>query len=256
MDIYQSLFLGVIQGITEFLPISSSGHLVLLRKFVGIKEPSLFFDTLIHVATLLAVLFYLRKEVFGIIVNIGQRQTQRLLGLIVFGTIPIVIFGFLIRNKADAIFDSLSLLSITFLITAILLLATKFFKPGEKGLTGVTVLDSFLVGMFQALALLPGVSRSGSTISAGIFLGIKREDAFKFSFLLAVPAIMGAMVLQLFIVDWNSLNGGFYENFIGFLSAAIFGFIALKILEMITVKGKLYYFAFYCLALALLILII
>ena len=110
------------------------------------------------------------------------------------------------------------------------------------------------VGVFQALAILPGVSRSGSTISAGLFRGVKREDAFKFSFLLAIPVISGAMVLQLFDFDWNNLNGGFLVNFIGFLTAAIFGFLSLRILEKIAAKGKLHYFAIYCLVLALIIL--
>ncbi len=254
MSLFEAIFLGVVQGITEFLPISSSGHLVLLRKFIRIDEPSIFFDTLIHFATLLAILFYLRKEVFDIIVNIGQKEKQKLVGLIVLATTPIVFFGFLMRNATDTIFNSLSLLSITFLITAVLLFATKFLKPGGKNLIGITVLDSLLIGAFQSIALLPGVSSSGSTISSALFTGIKREDAFKFSFLLAIPAIIGAMVLQIIIVDWNSLKGGFWINFLGFIAATLFGFLSLKILEKITIKGKLYYFAFYCLVLGLIIL--
>ena len=255
MDIIQSLILGVVQGVTEFLPISSSGHLVLFQKLFGLKEPPIFFDTLIHFATLLAIVFYLRKEIWSIVSGLNKKENQRLVGLIVLATIPAVILGFLIKDKIEVIFNSLALLSITFFITAVILFFTKFFGNGQKTLVNLGWFGSLFVGLFQALAILPGVSRSGSTISAGLFMGLKREDAFRFSFLLAIPAIFGAMVLQIFDFNWNSLNGGFLVNFIGFLAALIFGFLSLKILEKITTKGKLHYFAYYCLVLGLITLI-
>lgn len=267
MDVIQSLVLGAIQGITEFLPVSSSGHLVLFQKIFGLKEAPIFFDTLIHFATLLAVVFYLKKEIFSIIKNIKQKENQKLVALIVLATIPAVFVGFLLRNNINDIFNSLELLSITFLITALILFATKFFENGQKSLEKLSWFDSLFIGIFQALAILPGISRSGSTISAGLFRGVKREDAFKFSFLLAIPVIFGAMVLQLFDpsslakgegfdFNLNNLNSGFLANFVGFVTAAVFGFLSLKILEKITAKGKLHYFAVYCLALSLIILFI
>lgn len=256
MDVIQSLILGVVQGVTEFLPVSSSGHLVLFQKIFGINEPPIFFDTLIHFATLLAVAFYLRKEIFSIIKNLNQKETQKLIGLILLATIPAVIVGFSIKDNIDKVFNSLGLLSITFFLTAVILFITKFFENGQKNMTNASWFDSLLIGMFQALAVLPGISRSGSTISAGLFRGLKREDAFKFSFLLAIPVISGAMILQIFDFSWNNLNGGIFINSIGFITAAIFGFLSLKILEKITVKGNLHYFAFYCLVLAIIILFI
>lgn len=255
MDIFQSLILGIVQGITEFLPISSSGHLVLMQKFFNIKEPPIFFDTLIHFATLLAVIFYLRKEIISILDNIKKKDTQRFLFMIILATTPAVIVGFLLKDKMSEIFNSLNFLSITFFVTAIILAATKFFENGQKYLKNITWFDSLFIGVFQALAILPGISRSGSTISSGLFRYLKREDAFKFSFLLAIPVILGAMVLQMFDIKQCGLCSDFLANFVGFIAALIFGFLSLKILEKVAAKGKLHYFAFYCLALSLIILI-
>ena len=252
MDIIQSLILGIVQGMTEFLPVSSSGHLVLFQKLFGLREAPIFFDTLVHLATLLAVVFYLRKDIINILMNL--KRNANLIICIIIGTLPAVAFGLFFKKEIEATFDSLPLLSAGFFVTAILLFLTKFFKEGEKDLSKINWIDSLLIGVFQAVSILPSISRSGSTISAGLFRGIKREDAFKFSFLLSIPAIFGAMVLQIFDFDWNNLDGGFLVNFIGFLTAAIFGFLSLKFLEKIAVKGKLYYFATYCLILAILVL--
>jgi len=255
MDIIQSLILGAIQGITEFLPVSSSGHLVLFQKIFGFQEPPIFFDTLVHFATLLAVVIFLRKEIFSIAKDIKDKKNQKLIALLILATIPIVIVGLLIKENINQVFNSLELLSIAFLATAVILLFTKIFRNEQKSLEKLGWINSLFIGVFQALAILPGVSRSGATISAGLFAGLKREDAFKFSFLLAIPAILGAMVLQIFEISPESLIGGFAANFIGFITAAIFGFLSLKILERIIVKGKLHYFAIYCFSLGIIIFI-
>lgn len=254
MDIIQSLILGVIQGATEFLPVSSSGHLVLFQKIFGFKEPPIFFDTLIHTATLLAIIFYLRKEIWNIIFGLNKKETRKLAGLIILATIPAVFVGFLLKDSIENVFNSFLLLATSFLITSAILFATKFFEFGQKNMQELSWLKSFFVGCFQALAILPGVSRSGSTISAGLFFGLKRDEAFKFSFLMAIPVILGAMVLQLFDFNWQNLNGGFAVNIAGFLAAMAAGFLALKILEKITIRGKLHYFAVYCLLLGVSIL--
>lgn len=239
---------------TEFLPVSSSGHLVLFQKIFGINEPPIFFDTLIHFATLLAVVFYLRKEILFILKNIREKESQKIIVFLVIATIPAVIVGFLLKDKIDEIFNSLGLLSITFLTTAVILSATKFFENGQGAMERLGWWRSLAIGLFQAVAILPGVSRSGSTISAGLFTGLKRDEAFKFSFLLAIPVISGAMVLQIFDFDWANLNGGLLPNALGFVAAAIFGFLSLFILEKIAVKGKLHYFAMYCLVLGFLVI--
>lgn len=256
MDIIQSIILGVVQGITEFLPISSSGHLVLFQKLFGVKEPPIFFDTLIHFATLIAVIFYLRKDITTMIKNIKQKETQKLVALIVLGTIPAVIVGFLIKDNIEQVFSSLTLVSVSFLVTALILAITKFFENGQKYLKNITWFDALFVGIFQALAILPGVSRSGSTISAGLFRQLKREDAFRFSFLLFIPVIFGAMVLQITEVDFVSLQNNIIVNLAGFIVALLVGLVSLKILNIIMSKGKIHYFALYCLALGLITLFI
>jgi undecaprenyl-diphosphatase len=256
MDIIQSIVLGAVQGLTEFLPISSSGHLVLAQKFLKISEPPIFFDTLIHFATLIAVISYFRKDIVKIIKDIKQKETQKFLAIMLLATIPAVIAGFLIKDHIEQAFNSLKLVSISFLVTALILGVTKFYEKGQKYLKNITWLDAIFVGLFQALAILPGVSRSGSTISAGLFRHLKREDAFRFSFLLAIPVIAGAMVLQIFETDMSVVTINFLPNIAGFVTALIVGLLSLKILNIIMVKGKFHYFALYCLALGLITLFI
>jgi len=254
MSVFEAFILGTIQGLTEFLPVSSSGHLVIFQKIFNIQEPPIFFDTLIHFATLLAVVFYLRKEIFLIIKNLKEREGQKIIAFLVIATLPAVVCGFLLKDKIDEIFNSLDLLIITFLITAIILALTKFFERGQKSMEKIGWLNSLFIGLFQTLAILPGISRSGSTISAGLFIGLKREDAFKFSFLLSIPVILGAMTLQIFDFKQVGPSGNFLPNVIGFITAAFFGFLSLKLLKRVTVEGKLYYFAIYCLFLVVIIL--
>lgn len=253
MDIAQSILLGIVQGLTEFLPVSSSGHLVLFQKLFGFQEAPIFFDTLVHFATLLAVLFYLRKEIWQILTNL--KKSINLIWLLVLGTLPAVIFALLFKDYIENSFNLVWLLSVGFFITAALLLATKFIGNEKKDMQEISWLDSFIIGIFQAVAILPSISRSGATISSALYRGIKREDAFKFSFLLSIPAIAGAMVLQVFDFNPSNLNGGFWPNALGFIFAAVFGFFSLFILERIAQKGKLHYFAVYCFVLGALILL-
>jgi len=252
MDIAQSILLGIVQGLTEFLPVSSSGHLVLFQKLLGFAEPPIFFDTLVHFATLLAVVFYLRKDIINILMNL--KKNLNLIWLLILGTLPAVIFALLFKDYIESSFNSLWMLSAGFFITAALLFITKFLEEGRKDLQKIDWKDSVIIGAFQAIAILPSISRSGATISSALYRNIKREDAFKFSFLLSIPAIFGAMVLQIFDFNWQKLNGGVLPNILGFVAAAIFGFLSLKLLEKIIKTGKLHYFAIYCFVLSLVIL--
>lgn len=253
MDIIQAIILGVVQGLTEFLPVSSSGHLVLFQKMFKLEEAPIFFDTLLHFATLLAVVFYLKKEILDILVNL--KKNINLIWILILGTLPAVTFGLLFKDFIEASFSSFAWLSAGFFATALLLFATKFLKEGFKDMQKINWKDSLFIGIFQAISILPSISRSGATISSALYRNIKRDDAFKFSFLLSIPAIFGAMVLQILDFNWNKLNGGLLPNVLGFFAAAIFGFLSLKILEKMITRGKLHYFAFYCFALGLLILI-
>ncbi|MCL2472136.1 MAG: undecaprenyl-diphosphate phosphatase [Treponema sp.] len=209
MSIWEALVLGIVQGATEFLPVSSSGHLVLLQKIFGITEPALVFDTAVHVGTLVAVFIVLWQDIW----NILRRIIQPLTLFLIIATIPAVIAALLFMKPIEAAFASGSLLGFSFLLTALLLFGSELLyrrseKPGglPAKLEGSALprdkdemnwVDALVIGIFQAVAIIPGLSRSGATISAAIGRKINRDFAARFSFLLSIPAILGAVILQL-----------------------------------------------------------
>lgn len=244
MSVWQSLFLGLLQGLTEFLPISSSGHLVLGQKFFGLKPP-IFFDILVHFGTLLAIIFYFFQE-------FNKLKSKKFLSLLIVGSLPAGIIGLFLREKLEMIFDSYLVVGFSFLIAALLLFSTRFLKNQTKDIDKIGFREAFLIGCFQALALLPGVSRSGATIVAGLTVGLKRKEAFSFSFFLAIPAILGALFLETFK---KGIGEDPTVGLIGMLAAFFSGLLALKILQKVIKKGKLFYFGFYCLFLGVLVLL-
>ena len=239
MSFFQAIFLGIVQGLTEFLPVSSSGHLVIFQKIFGFTEAPIAFDALVHFGTLAALIVFFRKEILNIFKN------KKLILNLAVGTIPIAFIGFLLKDKIEEIFNSLLLVGFSFLITATILFLASKVKESKKGIKEIKKLDSLIVGLFQALAILPGVSRSGSTISGAIFRDIKKEDAFNFSFFLGMIAISCAMSLQ--IPDIKNFSSDEIANgFLGFLFAAIVGYFSLKVLKKFVINGKLHYFGIYC----------
>lgn len=253
MSFCQAIFFGILQGLTEFLPISSSGHLVILQKFFGIFRPPVAFYTLAHLGTLVALLIFFYKD----IKKIFQRKINLLFPLII-ATVPIGIFGIFSRRKIEIIFSSLLLVGISFLFTALILFLTTFVenkKKDKKDISQINFLDAVVIGIFQAFSILPGASRSGFTISPAIFQKIEKEDAFRFSFFLGIIAIFGATMLQIpeissFTVK-EAING-----ILGFLFSASVGFFALKWLQKIVIKGKLHYFGIYCAILGIICILI
>ena len=203
MSIFQAIFLGAVQGITEFLPVSSSGHLVLFQHIFGITEPTLFFDTMVHVGTLAAVFVVLWKDVWGIL----RRIIQPITFYLIVATLPAVIFALLFKNSVENTFSSGSFLGFAFLVTSALLIIAEILskRAGKPDRTGGSAgagkemkwPDALIIGLLQAAAILPGVSRSGSTLSGALSRGLDRDFAARFSFLLSIPAILGALVLQL-----------------------------------------------------------
>lgn len=247
MNIFQTIILAITQGITEFLPISSSGHLAVLQIFWHLPEVPIGFDVLLHFGTLGAILAVFWQE----IKKIFYSKNWQLIKLIIIGTIPAAIFGFFFQMKIEQTFASLKFIGFSFLITALFLLLTKSSK-GQKDT--ISWFDALLIGIAQTVALFPGISRSGFTISAGLLRKLKPEIAYRFSFFLALPAILGAVILQLPTLIQEGENN--YLLFgIGMLISFFVGVISLKILEKTLKKGKFFWFSLYLIALSMVILI-
>lgn len=245
MSILDAIILGLVQGITEFLPISSSGHLALFQMMLGFDEPPILFVVLVHLATLLAVIIYFRKRLLAL--------TPRHILLIIVATIPAVFAGLIIEPYLETLFDSLLIVGLGLLTTAGMLWSAHKCINGKGNLKSLPVSKAFIVGIFQALAIIPGISRSGSTVSAGLSLDLQKSDAFYFSFLIAIPAILGAAILEL--KDITSVNQLVtLPNTVGFLTAMASGIASLKLLDVMLTKAKLHYFAIYCLVMSVVII--
>ena len=245
MSYPQAIFLAIIQGLTEFLPISSSGHLVIFQKLFGLNPPVLF-DILVHVGTLGAIIAYFLKPL--------SKISKHTLLLVVIGTIPAVVVGLFLQTYITQIFDSLKLVGVALLMTAGLLLVSKRFKLLNRRFKYLKWQDALFVGIFQVLAILPGVSRSGSTIVAGLARKLDRETAFRFSFYLAIPAILGALALQIPDLIDGQVNY-LSQGILGMIIAGAVGYEALKILEKTLLGAKFWLFGIYCLVLGIVILL-
>lgn len=244
MTLIQALILGLLQGLTEFLPVSSSGHLVIAQHFFNLLTPPVLFDVLLHLATALAIIIVLWRQLLSL--------DKKTIGFILLASLPAGIIGVLLNSSIETLFSSVKLVALALLVTALLLFLTRYFFSQAKS-TRLTWKNTLLIGLFQALAIIPGISRSGSTISAGIFAKLKPELIFNFSFLLALPAIFGAALLQLKDSNFSSSLLDL-PLVIGFITAFISGLFALKLLKKFVSQGKFSFFAYYCLALGLILL--
>lgn len=250
MTIIQSIVLALVQGITEFLPVSSSGHLVLFQNLLGITKPPVLFDVLLHLGTLGAIVIFLRKEIWELIKN--WKNNLNVWKLLIIGSIPAAIFGFWVNNIIEEIFSSIRLVGLMWLVMGTMLLLTKKMEKSnsEEGLENINNKDALIIGLFQAFALFPGISRSGSTIIGGLWRKLSAKTAFTFSFLLAIPAILGAVGLQLVKngTDGMTLASGILPM----IAAGLVGYFSLKLLQKTLISQKFYLFGFYCLAIGLL----
>ena len=246
MPVWQSIILGILQGLAEFLPISSSGHLVLFQNIFGIEGGEIIFDTLLHLGTLVAVCIVLWKDIVGIL----KRPIQKVTLMLIIATIPAVIVTLFFEDFIIEAFGG-AYLGWGFLATALvlaLLSRVKCKSDDDVSLNTVNVKQAGIMGVFQAVAILPGVSRSGLTISGGLFSGVTREKAARFSFLLSIPAILGSLVFNIKdIIELDSAAAGFSFGTaaVGMIAAAIAGVVALKWMFSIIKKGKLWAFSIY-----------
>lgn len=246
MSYLDAIILGLLQGLTEFLPVSSSGHLVLAEHLLGAKNAGVTFELLVHLGTLLAVLIYFRKQILAMIRSLfdaSMVEQRKLVWYIIIATIPAVIVALTLEDTIESAFDSPALTSIMLQITGVMLLLTRLAPKREMNLSWFKAL---FIGIGQAVAIFPGISRSGSTISFGLFAGVKATTAAEFSFLLSIPAIAGAAVFkirELFNLDVTLLGQYAVGTTLSFLS----GLLAVYLLLSIIRKGKFQYFGIYCL---------
>lgn len=263
MEVYQGIILGIVQGLTEFLPVSSSGHLVLGQTFFGLTESQLSFDISVHVGTLVAVLVVYFKDILAILASVGnflsslvKRQpigdqlkndtNLKLAGMIIIGSVPTAIIGLLLKKIEHILFTSTLLVGGMLILTGtILWLSRKYYQTDNTGQKTSSIKAAGIVGVVQGLAVIPGISRSGSTIAAGMFLGLDRTMAAKFSFLLSVPAIAGAELLG--IREMIQTNAGLdavtvYATIASFIT----GLFALIVLIRLVHSGRFHLFAPYC----------
>ncbi|MCR5064776.1 MAG: undecaprenyl-diphosphate phosphatase [Bacteroidales bacterium] len=264
MDWLQALILGIVQGLTEYLPVSSSGHLAIGQELFGMDsgEGKLAFTVLLHIATVLSTVVILWKEIVWIFKDLFKFQwnegTKYAVNILI-SMIPVAIVGFFFKDKVEEIFGTgLTVVGICLLITATLLAFSYFAKPRQK--ENISPLHAFIIGIAQAIAVLPGLSRSGSTIATGLLLGNKKERLAQFSFLMVIPPILGEMLLDIKDVADQGVSAAFggispLAVIIGFISAFIVGCMACKWMINIVKKGKLIWFAVYCAIVGLAILI-
>tara|TARA_Y100001935_G_scaffold142663_1_gene117925 strand:- start:21582 stop:22397 length:816 start_codon:yes stop_codon:yes gene_type:complete len=255
MDSIQSFLLGLIQGLTEFLPISSSGHLALGRYILGGNtEAGITFEVVVHFGTLCSILIYYWKDLmrlagagFGFLKAPAQKKNDKDVKVILFilvSMIPALIVGFTLKDYVEEIFMDPLLVSGMLIVTGFILFMTRFAKDPQGE---VSLGKSLLIGIAQSFAMIPGISRSGSTISTALYLGIKREEAANFSFLMVIPVIGGAMLLQIKeMMEIGVSDAQLGSLLIGFFTSFISGYFALKYLIIILKKKGFHYFAYYC----------
>ena len=249
MGILESIVLGIVQGLTEFLPVSSSGHLVLLQNVFGVSEPQLFFDTMLHFGTLIAVVVVLWKNILDLF-----RKPIRLLYLVI-ATIPAIIVTLFFKDFIEHTFTG-AYLGYGFLLTAIFLTAAELLSGRVRKKRDINAGVSLAMGAMQAIAIFPAISRSGSTIAGGLACGLNRKAAATFSFLMSIPAILGSVAVQGYeIFKESALPADLLPTIIGMVFAAVSGYFAVKFMIALISKKKLYGFAIYVTILGILVLL-
>ena len=252
----EALVLGVIQGLTEFLPVSSSGHLQIFSALFGVQgEENLTFAVAVHAATVCSTIVVLRKEIWDLLLGLFRfawNEETTYIAKIVLSMIPVAIVGVFFKDQVEALFGSgLLVVGVSLLLTACLLAFAYYARPRTK--TTISFRDAFVIGIAQACAVLPGLSRSGSTIATGILLGNNKEKVAKFSFLMVLVPILGEAFLDLLKGDFTQGESGIsmLSLTVGFLAAFISGFLACSWMLNLVKKGKLIWFAIYCLVVGL-----
>ena len=250
MDWLQAFILGIIQGLTEFLPISSSGHLVLAQHLLGMRTPGLLLEVVLHMGTLVAILIYFYndiKQLFQSVIKNSENARAYIIYLII-ATIPVICAGLLFKDIIETTF-TVSIVKWMLMITGLVVGSTYFFQNRPK--KELVLMTALCIGFAQVFALLPGISRSGFTISVALIMGIQHEKAAKFAFFMAIPVLLGAGLLQLFTID-SQTNVFLFPLIIGFISSVVTGYLVINWLLAVISRGIFYLFSLYCFVVSLL----
>ncbi|MBI4665295.1 MAG: hypothetical protein HY751_02665 [Nitrospinae bacterium] len=263
IDTFQAVVLGLVQGLTEYLPVSSSGHLVIAHHLFGLEDPAVFFDIILHIGTLVAVIWFYRAGIAGALsgsldglkdISSGMKFSRALEGnagfrmafLIVVGSVPTAVIGLSFKDQLESLFGSMYWTGVTLILNGLMLLTTIWAKDRERKISDVAWWEAALIGVAQGVAIIPAISRSGATITLALFMGIKKETAAEFSFLLSIPAILGALVLKF---ESPGLNYPLPSLAWGFTASLVSGYLCLILLVALLKKGHFSYFGYYCIAL-------
>jgi undecaprenyl-diphosphatase len=260
-DLLSALILGLLQGLTEFLPVSSSGHLVLAQELLAFEGPKLVFDLLLHLGTLASVLVVFRRDIVAILRDLLQASNLSREGklsgsgahlglLVVVGTVPTALIGLLFQDQVEALFSSATTAALALLVTGAVVFSTRFTRDASLGLANMTIWHALAIGVAQGMAIVPGISRSGITIACALALGLERELSARFSFLLAIPAIVGGVVLKLPAFS-QIPREALVAYGLGTLAAFVSGLLCLILLLEVVRRKDLSPFAWYCWALGL-----
>ena len=247
MSIIEGLLLGIVQGLTEFLPISSSGHLVLAQHFMEINESGYLFEVILHMGTLVAIIVYYRKTLFSLFIDLKNKSYDAILYFyhIIIATIPILIIGYLFKENIYLTFNPIFVIFM-FIITAIIIGLTGIINNDIKN---ITTRMALFIGIAQAFAILPGVSRSGMTISVALLMGVKHSEAAQFAFFIAIPALLGAIILEVASVE-SFLLINYPSYMVGFVASALTGYLVISSLMKIIKSRKFHFFSIYCFSIA------
>lgn len=249
MSYFDAIILGLVQGLTEFLPVSSSGHLVIAQTFLGVPSPGVFLEVALHVATLISVMVVYRGKLLELLLGTLRRDATalRYVGMLILATLPVVVIGLFFRDAIESAFDTPYVTGFMLLVTGLILYSTTWTlqpRPADEPRTR----HALAMGLSQCLALLPGISRSGTTIAAGLWTGLRGERAAEFSFLMSLPAIAGAAILQIPDVGSATFDGPLLA---GFLAALVSGIVAIKSLVWLVRRQGFHHFAWYVWAMGL-----
>ncbi|NLJ55650.1 MAG: undecaprenyl-diphosphate phosphatase [Firmicutes bacterium] len=248
MNYGEALGLGLLQGLTEFLPVSSSGHLVIAQYFLGIKQPGVTLEVMVHFGTLLSIVWVFRRDILQLLTGIFSDAGEKRFGVLLFwGLIPTGVMGVLFGSFFTSIFAQPHLVGLALLVTGFIILAISKVDVKSKGVKKMKVTDALIIGLFQGIAIIPGITRSGSTILGALWRGLDRETAVRYSFLLALPVIAGATLLEM--KDFLGVTANLkiiYPYLVATLVAFISGIFAITLFIKLLNEGRFYYMAYYC----------